>query len=88
MIGRIYVGYQLTLLHTKYTGLRPFGFREEYLFMFSYYKPIIWQIMTPPRRGEFGPGAWLAGFIKWIAKHCYTQNIKALGLMLFYVFLL
>ena len=36
-------------------------------------------------------GAWLAGFIKGITKHCCTQNIKALGLMvsekeIFYVF--
>ena len=29
MIGRIYVEYHLTLLHTKYTSLRPCGFREE-----------------------------------------------------------
>ena len=35
------------------------------------------------------PGVWpiwaqgtrLAGFMKGITKHCYTQNIKALGLM-------
>ena len=29
MIGRIYVEYHLTLLHTKYTIFRPCGFREE-----------------------------------------------------------
>ena len=29
MIGRIYVEYHLTLLHTKYTSFRPYGFREE-----------------------------------------------------------
>ena len=29
MIGRIYVEYLLTLLHTKYTSFRPCGFREE-----------------------------------------------------------
>ena len=28
MIGRIYVEYHLTLLHTKYTSFRPCGFRE------------------------------------------------------------
>ena len=36
------------------------------------------------------PGAWpiwtprsqLAGIIKGLTKHCFTQNIKALGLML------
>ena len=27
------------------------------------------------------PGTCLAGFIKGITKHCYTQNIKALGLI-------
>ena len=44
------------------------------------------------------PGAWpiwatwtrLAGFMKGITKHCYTQNIKALDLIvsekIFYVF--
>ena len=30
MIGRIYVEYHITLLHTKYTSFfRPCGFREE-----------------------------------------------------------
>ena len=34
MIGRIYEGYPLTLLHTKYIGFRPCGFREEDFFIF------------------------------------------------------
>ena len=35
-----------------------------------------------PRAGPiWTPRTWLAGFIKGITKHCYTQNIKALGLM-------
>ena len=34
MIGRIYEGYHLTLLHTKYIGFRPCGFREEDFFIF------------------------------------------------------
>ena len=29
MIGRIYVGFHLTLLQTKYTSFRPYGFGEE-----------------------------------------------------------
>ena len=29
IIGRIYVEYHLTMLHTKYTSFRPCGFREE-----------------------------------------------------------
>ena len=29
MVGRIYVGDHLTLLHTKYLSSEPYGFREE-----------------------------------------------------------
>ena len=29
----------------------------------------------------WAPGTWLVEFIEGITKHCYTQNIKALGLM-------
>ena len=36
---------------------------------------------TPGRCHFRPPGAWLAGFMKGIAKYCYTQNIKALGLI-------
>ena len=35
-----------------------------------------------PGAGSFlTPGPWLAGFIKRTTKHCYTQNMKALGLV-------
>ena len=47
---------------------------------FSLYKPMAdndapgaWPILTP--------GSRLAGIIKGLTKHCFTQNIKALGLM-------
>ena len=30
----------LNILHAKHTGFRPCGFREEDLFMLSYYKPL------------------------------------------------
>ena len=29
----------------------------------------------------WAPGTHLAGFIKRLTKHCFTQNIKGLGLM-------
>ena len=58
---------------------------------FSNYKPMadnnapgVWPIWTP--------GSRLAGIIKGLTKHCFTQNIKALGLMVsekkifFYIF--
>ena len=35
--------------------------------------PWEWPILTP--------GSLLAGIIKEFTKHCFTQNIKALGLM-------
>ena len=38
LIGRIYVGDHLTLLHTKYISCRPHGFREEDFLSFSPYK--------------------------------------------------
>ena len=45
--------------------------------------PRVWPILTP--------GSRLAGIIKGLTKHCFKQNIKALGLMvsekkIFYVF--
>ena len=33
MISRIYVGFHLTLLHTKYSGFRSCDLREEILFI-------------------------------------------------------
>ena len=92
MIDRIYVEYHLTLLHTKYTSFRLCGFREEDFKCFSHYKPMAdndtpgaWPIWTPRSR--------LAGIIKGLTKHCFTQNIKALGLMvsekkIFFTFIL
>ena len=35
MIGRIYEGYHLTLLYTKYIGFRSCGFREDFFSYFS-----------------------------------------------------
>ena len=53
MIGRIYEGYHLTLLHTKYIGFRPCGFSEEDFFIFSHYKPMLDN--DAPGRDQFGP---------------------------------
>ena len=38
LIGRIYVGDHLTLLHTKYISCGPHGFREENFLSFSHFK--------------------------------------------------
>ena len=69
-----------TLLHTKYESSGPCGFGD-----FFYVLP-----MTPPPP-VWTPGTRLAGFIKRTTIHCYTQNMKALGLVvsekkIFYVF--
>ena len=74
MIGRIYEGYHLSLLHTKYIDFRPCGFREEDFFIFSLYNyllnmldndaPGAWPIMVP--------GTRLAGFMKGVTKHQFT----------------
>ena len=54
VIGRIYEGYHLKLLHTKYIGFRPCGFREEdFFFIFSHYKPMLDN--DAPGHGQFGP---------------------------------
>ena len=37
--------------------------------------------MTPRVGTVWTPGAWLAGSIKRTTTHCYTQNMKALGLV-------
>ena len=61
------------MLHTKYESSGPCGFREEDLLCFSH--------DAPGARPEWTPGARLAGFIKRTNIHCYTQNMKALGLV-------
>ena len=49
---------------------------EEKIFFMFYPCP------PPPWAGpEWTPGARLAGFIKRTNIHCYTQNMKALGLV-------
>ena len=38
-------------------------------------------MMTPGAWPINNPGAWLEGFMLGTANYCYTQNIKALDLM-------
>ena len=48
MVGRINIGNNKTLLHTKYISFGPHGFREEDFLSFSRYKYM----------GANDPGAW------------------------------
>ena len=75
-VGRIYKEDHYTLLLTKYES----WFRRRRLF---YVFPIVslWELMTPGAGPFFTPGPWLAGFIKRTTIQCYTQNMKALGLV-------
>ena len=73
MVGRNYKEKHYTLLHTNYESSGPCDFGDELCYVFP---------MTPTGRGLYGPlEAWLAGFIKRSFIHCYTQNRKALGLV-------
>ena len=72
MVGRIYKEDHYTLLHTKYESSGPCGSGEDFC-MFFHDAPGAGPVWTP--------GAWLAGFIKRTIIHCYTQNMKALGLV-------
>ena len=76
-IGSTYKGEYYTLVHTTYESSGPYGFGEEDFLCFSHDAPAAGPVWTP--------GAWLAGFIAEFIKrttiHCYTQNMKALGLV-------
>ena len=72
--GTIYKGEYYTLVHTTYESSGPYGFGEEDFFCFSH--------DAPGARPVWTPGARLAGFIKRTTIYCYTQNMKALGLVL------
>ena len=64
----------LTYLLTKYKGSGPCGFGEEdFFYVFPHHAPGAGPVWTP--------GARLAGFIKRTTIHCYTQNMKGLGLV-------
>ena len=82
-VSRIYVEDHSTLLHTKYKSSVPCGFEEEGFFYVFH--------QDAPRAGPvWTQRAQLAGFIKRTTIHCYTQKMKAPGLVvsekIFYVF--
>ena len=71
-VGRIYKEDHYTLLQTKYESSGPCGFGEEDFLCFTHDPPGAGPLWTPLAR--------LAGFIRTTI-HCYTQNMKALGLV-------
>ena len=78
-VGRIYKEDHYTLLLTKYESSGPCGFGEEYFFMFSHCKSMG---ANDPRGGAiFDPRGMIGRIYIEDTKHCYTQNMKALGLV-------
>ena len=45
-VGSIYKGEYYTLVHTTYESSGPYGFGEDFFYVFP---------MTPPGRGPYGP---------------------------------
>ena len=82
-VGRIYKEDLYTLLHTKYESSRPCSFREDFFYVF----PIVSlrDLMTPGVGSFMTPGTHLEGCIR-TTKHCYTQNMKALDLVVLKIF--
>ena len=71
------------MLHTKYKSFGSGGFRDEGFFFFFFFFSFhfLWKIMTARDRPVLTPGTRLEEFIKRSTIHCYTQNMKALGLV-------
>ena len=54
---------------------------EKKIFFYAFPIVSLWELMTPGAGPVWTPGARLAGFIKRTTIHSYTQNMKALGLV-------
>ena len=76
-VGSIHKGEYHTLIHTTYESSGPYGFREEDFLCFSHDAPGVGPAWTPGAR----LAGFVAGSIKRATLHCYTQNMKALGLV-------
>ena len=72
MTGRVYIEDHYTLLHKKYESFGPCGFGEEDFF---YVFP-----NDPPGGACMDPRGTVGRILKRTIIHCYTQNMKALGL--------
>ena len=73
---------KVTTKHCYILNIQALGLvvSEKIFSYFSHYKPTL-DNNAPGAWPIWAPGTWLAGFIKGLTKHCFTQNIKALGLM-------
>ena len=67
------------MLHTKYQGTRPYGFRQEDCLLFPLYKPMLNK--SPPGRSHFWPQGHNLNKLGSLVGDTSHQNIKALSLM-------
>ena len=72
-----------TTRHCYTQNMKALGLVVSEKKIFFYVFPIVslWELITPGAGSFLTPGPWLAGFIKRTTIHCYTQNMKALGLV-------
>ena len=72
-----------TTIHCYTKNMKALGLVVSEKKIFFYVFPIVclWELMTPRAEFVWTPGPRLAGFIKRTTIHCYTQNIKTLGLV-------
>ena len=88
LIGRIYKKDHYTLLYIQNMKALGHAVSEKKIFLCFFY---VLSHHAPGAGPVWTPGARLAGFIKRTTIHCYTQNMKGLGLVvsekkIFYMF--
>ena len=71
--GRIYKEDHYILLQTKYESSGLVVLEKKIFLYFPHDAPGTGPVWTP--------GAGLGGFMKRTTRHCYTQNMKALGFL-------
>ena len=82
MVGRI---IKRTTKHCYTQNMKALGLVVSEKKIFFIFSPLpivsLWELITPGAGPVWTPGAQLAGFINRTTIHCYTQNMKALGLV-------
>ena len=71
-----------TTIHCYTQNMKALGLVVSEKIFFNVFPNVChWELMTPGAEPFLTPGALLAGFIKRTTIHCYTQSMKALGLV-------
>ena len=70
-----------TTIHCYTQNMKALRLVVSKMFFYVFPNVSLWEQLTPGVGPILTPGAWLAGFIKRTIILCYTQNMKALGLV-------